>query len=63
MRCIENLDIREMAVKERIYFKEIAEQMGLNYHYFSRLLSKPLSLKDKVRIIDAIQEIKAKRGF
>lgn len=55
---VENLDIRIMVAELGLKYKDIAREMGIHPPWLCRLMKKPLSLKDRVRIIDAIERLK-----
>ena len=55
---MQNLDIRLAIEREGLTFKQIAEQMGIHKCSFSRIMRDPLSTKNKIRILKAIDELK-----
>ena len=54
-----NMDIREKIVKERLFHKDIAKQMGVSQEYFCRLMASELSETNRIRILNAIEALKA----
>lgn len=57
---MENIDIRVMVADLGLRYKDIARQMGITPPWLSRLMRNPLSITDRVRIIDAIERVKLK---
>lgn len=55
---MENVDIRLMVDDLGLKYKDIAKEMNITPPWLSRLMRKPLSLTDRVRIIDAIERLK-----
>ena len=55
---MKNIDIRLMISDAGLMHKDIAEQIGIRPTSFSRLLRSPLSQKDRLRIIKAIETLK-----
>lgn len=53
-----NLNIRLTVSNSGVTYKEIAEVLGISRSYLSRLMSKPLSVKNELRILEAIERIK-----
>ncbi len=52
-----NLDIRLLVSEKKLTFKAIAEEMGVGRTYLSRIMGKKLSVKNKLRIIEAINRL------
>ena len=57
---MQNLDIRLLVSKKRIYYKDIASVMGIQKTSLSRILSKELKPKQREKILFAINTIEAK---
>lgn len=55
---MENLDIRLMVSENKLHYKDIANIMGVGQSWLSRLMASPLSLQNKLRIVDAIEQLK-----
>ena len=55
---MENIDIRIMISDLGLKYKDIARVIGITPPWLCRLMKKPLSLKDRVRIIDAIERLR-----
>lgn len=53
-----NLDIRLAIEEEELLFKDVAKHMGIHKSSFSRIMRNPLSAKNKLRIMKAIDELK-----
>lgn len=58
---MENLDIRLILEAEGIKHHELSRVIGIDHCTFSRWLAKPLSLKNKMRILSGIASIKDER--
>lgn len=56
---MENLNIRMMVEKSGVTYRQIANEIGISSTYLSRIMSKPLSAKNQVRIMTAIGKIKS----
>ena len=50
----ENIEIRKMIIENNLQMKDVADRMGITDVYLSRIMAKPLSNKNKQRIICAI---------
>lgn len=50
-----NEDIREKVFKSEITYREIARAMNCRAEYLSRIMSKPLSEKNKKKILEALE--------
>ena len=57
---MENIDIRIMISESKVHCKQIAKIMNICPEYLSRLMAEPLSMKNKIRIVEAIEELKGK---
>ena len=57
---MENIDIRIMISESKVHYKEIAKVMNVCPEHLSRLMAEPLSMKNKIRIVEAIEELKGK---
>ena len=57
-----NNDIKNLIKDKGIYMWEVASKIGCNDGNFSRKLRKELSIEDKKKIIDAINEIVNEKG-
>lgn len=53
-----NLNIRFSVERFDLTYKEIAEVLGISRTYLSRLMSKPLSTRNELRILEAIQYLR-----
>lgn len=49
-----NEDIREKVFKSEVTYREIARAMNCRAEYLSRIMSKPLSEKNRKKILDAL---------
>lgn len=58
---MENLDIRLMIAESGLKHKDIAKKIGISAVHLSRLMGSPLSQKNRIRIINAIEELKEER--
>lgn len=59
---MENLDIRLMVMESGLTYKAIAEEIGIHRGHLSRLMRTRLSPENRVRIITAIDRIKAREA-
>lgn len=59
---MENLDIRLMLSDYKIRHIEVARELGIKKSSFSRLMSKPLSERSRVRVMAAIDRILERRS-
>lgn len=59
---MENLDIRLLVRDSGLTYRQIAKVLGITYWYLSKLMSKPLSVKNRIRILDAIGELTSEDG-
>ena len=59
---MENLDIRFMVTGSGLTYKAIAQEIGISRYYLSRIMRKPLSPKNKIRIMTAIDRLKAREA-
>ena len=57
---MENIDIRIMVSDLGLKYRDVAAELGITPSWLSRLMKKPLSMTDHVRIIDAIERVKLK---
>lgn len=55
----ENIDIRIKAMEAGIYHADIARLMNITPEYMSRIMKRPLSLKNKKRVNEAIDFLKS----
>lgn len=58
---MENLEIRLMIAESGLKYKDIAKKIGICISHMSRIMSAPLSQRNRVRIINAIEELKEER--
>ena len=57
---MENLSLR-ISIKEAGFtYRQIADEIGITYSYLSRLMAKPLSSANQIRVLSAIQSLKEK---
>lgn len=56
---MENLNIRMIVGESGVTYRQIANEIGLSPTYLSRIMSKPLSTKNQIRIMTAIRKIKS----
>lgn len=56
---MENLDIRIMVSDLHLTYKDISYEMNIRPESLCRLMRKPLSDSNRVRIIEAIERLKA----
>ncbi len=59
---MENLDIRVMVTRLGLTYKEIAQEIGISRYYLSRIMRKPLSPENSIRILTAIDRLKAREA-
>lgn len=59
---MENLDIRLLVSESGLRYKDIAKTMEICPEYLSRMMKKPLSLRNKARILDAIEKLRGGHG-
>ena len=59
---MENLDIRLLVKDNGLTYRKIAQTIGITHWYLSKLMSKPLSVKNRIRILDAIGELTSEGG-
>lgn len=59
---MENIDIRLLVADSGLTYKAIAEELGIHRGSLSRLMRKQLSPQNRVRIITAIDRIKAREA-
>ena len=52
-----NEDVRVMVFKSGIQYKDIAKKMGITNLWLCQLMKKPLSLYNRIRIIDALAQL------
>jgi hypothetical protein len=55
---MENLDIRVMVSSLGLKYIDIAKKMGISRVWLSKLMSRELSKENKVRVLQAIMELK-----
>lgn len=58
---MENIDIRIIISDSKVHYKEIAKIMKVCPEHLSRLMAEPLSMKNKLRIIEAIELAKKEK--
>ena len=51
---MKNLDIRILVSENRLTYKDIADEMNISREWLSRLMRNDLSVKNRVRILQAI---------
>lgn len=59
---MENLDIRLLVRDSGLTYRQIAKTLGITHWYLSKLMGKPLSVKNRIRILDAIGELTSEGG-
>lgn len=59
---MENIDIRLLVADSGLTYKAIAEELGIHRGSLSRLMRKQLSPKNRVRILTAIDRLKAREA-
>ena len=59
---VENLDIRLLVRDSGLTYRQIAKALGITHWYLSRLMGKPLSVKNRIRILAAIGELTSEGG-
>lgn len=59
---MENQDIRLKARGSGVSFWEIADYIGVSEPTFTRIMRRPVDKETKHRILNAIAEIKSRRG-
>lgn len=59
---MENLDIRLLVRDSGLTYRQIAKALGITHWYLSKLMGKPLSVKNRIRILDAIGELTSEGG-
>lgn len=59
---VENIDIRLLVADSGLTYKAIAEELGIHRGSLSRLMRKQLSPKNRVRILTAIDRLKAREA-
>lgn len=57
---MENIDIRLLVADSGLTYKAIAEELGIHRGSLSRLMRKQLSPQNRVRIMTAIDRLKAR---
>ena len=56
---MENLNIRLMVKESGVTYRRIAKEIGVSTSYLSRIMSKPLSTKNQLRIMNALEKLKS----
>ena len=56
---MENLNIRMMVEESGVKYCQIADELNISSTYLSRIMSKPLSAKNQIRIMTALRKIKS----
>ena len=59
---VENLDIRLLVKDNGLTYRKIAKTIGITSWHLSHLMSKPLSVKNRIRILAAIGELTSEGG-
>ena len=59
---MENLDIRLLVKDNGLTYRKIAETIGITSWHLSHIMGKPLSAKNRIRIMDAIGELTSEGG-
>lgn len=62
MRKKENAEIRAQIVLSGYTITEVAAKIGVSREWLSRLLSKPLTVENKVRILNALAALDTENG-
>ena len=57
-----NLDIRIEMMKSGVTVKQLAKSAGITREWCGKLLSKPLSDRNRLRILDALARIQTDKG-
>lgn len=57
---MENLDIRFIVTSSGLTYKAVAQEIGISRYYLSRIMRKPLSPNNRIRILTAIDRLKAR---
>lgn len=53
-----NLDIRLIVADNGLHYKDIAKTMGISSIWLCKMMRKPLSPRNKSRVLDAIETLK-----
>lgn len=59
---MENVDIRLLVSDSGLTYKDIAKEIGIHRGSLSRLMSRQLSPENRIRILTAIDQIKAREA-
>ena len=57
-----NRDLRQMIFDKELTFKAVAAGCGISREYLSRLLRKPVSDKNREKILDGIRTAEQAKG-
>ena len=55
---MENQALRDEIKRSGATYRSIAKQAGLSSEWLSKLMAKPLSLSNRCRIIEALEEVR-----
>ena len=55
---MENQALRDEIQKAGVSYRAIAKQAGLSAEWVCKLMAKPLSLSNRCRIIEALEEVR-----
>ena len=56
---MQNLDIRTLVKECGVQYQSIAKELGVTPVWMSRMMSRPLSASNKIRILRAIDKLKS----
>lgn len=59
---MENEDVRLQVFTTEVTYRAIAAKMGVSHEYVCRLMSHPLSEKNRERILQAIEALKDEKS-
>jgi len=54
---MENLNVRLVVKESGVTYRQIANEIGISSSYLSRIMNKPLSTKNQIRILTAIKKL------
>ena len=54
---LENVEVRKAVAESGQSFKSIAERIGITRQHICRLMAKPLSEENRLRILDALAQL------
>ena len=59
---MENMEIRMEVMQSGITYKRLAKEMGISREWLSRLMSRPLSKENRLKLVDALARIQTDKG-